>query len=450
MPGLDPQLENLLPDSSPPAAKEQPATVTCAQCGCTSPLSMYFRKQWGKHYCPRCMGERGSRGLVMEILFLFALGLFISLLRSQGTGGFDFSGLIEMVMVVMVIFVIVIGHELIHGLAAWLLGGRVFELALGVGEVRRSVWWRGVRFSLRRQLFMGIAVCVFPRRSGLHLRRALYLMAPLAVQIALVLFLWNRPGLWADVAGYDVRNMLIIANGWLIVVNLFPWKFNEILATDGYRLLELVRGRKTVDELHEQFFLVDGVYAQEREDYAAMAAAAAAGLALYPNAGQLKNLQAAALFSEERFDEALVLFDQFLAEGGDDTPLPVRALWLSNQAGATFFEHLLGGDITPARLDVAHAAVAEAYSLIPWVTPVEVVVALSALARGHIQDALDGFQRAVPYQHKVNDRAELLLLVALAHHHLGQGDAARSALTQAQALSTRDSRLRAWVVGVVG
>ncbi len=436
------------PDVALPQAA--PPTVTCGQCGCTSPLTQFFRKEGTQHYCPRCMSERASRNVLMQIFFVLLIGLFLSLLRSRGTGGFQFSGLIEVSLFIVLVLVTMILHEIIHGLTAWLLGGRVFELALGVGEIRRSMWWRGVRFSLRRHIFIGIAICAFPERAALRLRWLIYVLAPLAVQSAFVVFLLFRPNLWTDVASLNLRLILIICNGFLIAVNLFPWKFNAILTTDGYRLWAIFTGRNSAAELHERYFLTVGQYAIEQEDYLALAAAAEAGLALYPESGELKNLQAAAFDFQEQFDKGLSLFDQFLAENPDPAPTVVRALWLCNRAGATYYQHLLAGDITPDRLEVAHASAAEAYSLLPWITPVEEVVAFSALVQGRTQEALDGFQALLPRQEKDRSRAGSWLLIAVAHHHLGQGDAARSALAKARVLETKESRIRAYVEGLVG
>ena len=337
---------------------------------------------------------------------------------------------------------IVCAHEAIHGLTARLAGGRVYELALGGGKLLHSFRLRGTRFAWRQRqgTYMGFCVAAFSQRQHLRLRWLLYVMAPLTVQVLLILWLlpsfdWRRLG--SELA---VVETLVLLNIGVVALNLWPRKYASMRATDGYWIWELLRGTQWLDELHASFYVFAGHYAFEYEDFPAMRAAAEAGLALYPKNPSLKNNLAASYLAQDLYADGLALFEQFLAEKTVPDPSATRALFLCNRAFALFSLALEPEGISQEQMAAAHASAAAAFFLLPWMDEVELVRAISVYFQGRYELAVEYLDLALHPKQKASLRAGGLAFMALAQHRLRQTDAARASLAEAWQIYPKGSR----------
>lgn len=418
------------------AAPSHKETAVCHVCGCESPLTEYFRKTRKGMVCPRCLPQVGERELIKGYVWLLVLGVVLTILLSRGLGYISIQPLIDMAVFVALFWVIICVHEGIHAATAWLLSGRVFEIALGVGTIRYSVRWRGVRFTLRKGLIMGLCIGAFPQKERIRLRWFLFIAAPLCAQALLVI--WLLPA-WRESTDSTILALILI-NGIQVATNLFPRKINFVIATDGYRLWEIFRGEKSADELHALYFVTQGFYAFEYEDYPTLTATAQAGLALYPHHELLRNQHAVAHLAQHESRIALRYFDQFLAEDGADTPSANRGLYLSNRAAALFQMALEPEGIADEEMARAYSSASEAYSLLPWLSPVEIVLALAFHFQGFHQAAIDLLEKALAHQDKVSHRAGTHAYIALAQHSLGAQEEAMASLETALRLRSSDDK----------
>jgi tetratricopeptide (TPR) repeat protein len=417
-------------------APEDVAVLDCYECGCESPLKEYFQRVWSKGYmCQRCALQNTTRNAIVTYgLFLF-LGLAISVVVSDNTGGFHGYALINTGIFILFLLLIIPFHEAIHTLAAWQLQGRIFEVAMGVGPILKSRMWRGIRFSLRRHPFFGFCLAAFPQRQGLRRRWLIYIIAPLLVQSLFALWLIPEANPAQFLTKIALLESFLFANLFLIAINLFPWKPMPLLGTDGYWLIQLLIGGKALAELHTVYFLAEGVYAMEYEDYQRMSDASMAGLALYPENDMLRNLQAVAYLGQERNQEALALFEKFLESTPESPPSLARAMFLCNRAACIYAMALDSVESDAGQMGSAHRSAAEAFWLLPWVNAVEFVRGISFLYQGDPESAILALQQSMDHQEKQRHKAETLGYIALAQHRLGQRSKAIGTLAQAQSLA---------------
>lgn len=434
------------------APPEKPATVICSTCGCESPLTEYFQKLPKGMLCPRCYGQewRGNRlNVYVSVIGAGVLAVFVT---GQLVGDFPVIPFLNLLLAVAWLWPIVCAHEVLHGVAAWLAGGRVFELALGSGRLLRSTRVRGTRIAWRQQqgTYLGFCAAAFPQRKYLRMRWLLYIMAPLTAQILLVLWLlprfdWDHFG-----SGLAVVETLVLLNVVVVALNLWPRRFVGMRATDGYWIRELLRGSQSIDDLHAAYFALASQYAFEDEDFPAMEAAADAGLALCPENPSLKNNLAASYLVQDRFVEALTLFEQFLADESVQGSSATRALYSCNRASALFSLALEADGISQEQMESAHASAATAFSLLPWIDEVELVRAISVYFQGRYEIAVEYLERAVHPKQTASVRAGGLAYTALAQYRLRQTSAARASLAEAWQVYPKGDRTLVRIGEIIG
>lgn len=414
--------------------------VTCSECGCRSPLAEQFRKSMRKRYCPTCFIRKSGNPL-KALFWAAGWGVLVSIWASGMAGRFLWAPAANITLLIPMLWLTICLHEAIHTLTAWLLGGRVYELTLGVGRILYSVRWRGVRFSLRESMLFGMSIATFPNRRYLRLRWLIYIAAPILCHALIVI--WLYPYMDGRRVLFEIAPLeaLVWVNAIGVVFNLFPMQFNAMFATDGYHLWKLLRGQRSADELHAMDFAIQAFYAYEYEDFPVMLATAEQGLSLYPNNETLRNLHAAALLSLDHYGEALSCFEQALAEPSLTTPSANRAMFLSNRALAVYHLALQPDAIDPVQMASAHASAAEAFFLMPWMSAVRLVRGLSCYFQGYPQVAYDLFEELFDLQEKDSGRASVLAFMALAFHTQGETATARELLADAREFHTKENKI---------
>ena len=439
-------------NSSVAALPEKSATVTCSICGCESPLTEYFQKLPKGMLCPRCYGQEWRSNRLNVYVSAISAGVLVIFVTGKLVGDFPVIPFLNLLLAFVWLWPIVCAHEVIHGVAAWLAGGRVFELALGSGKLLHSFRVRGTRFAWRQQqgTYLGFCAAAFPQRQYLRMRWLLYIMAPLTAQILLVLWLLPRFDWEHFGSGLAVVETLVLLNVVVVALNLWPRRYAGMRATDGYWIRELLRGTQPIDELHAAYFVLASQYAFEDEDFPAMQAAAEAGLALYPENSSLKNNLAASYLAQDRYVEGLALFEQFLADETVQGPFATRALYLCNRAFALFSLALEADGISEEQMAVAHASAAAAFSLLPWIDEVELVRAISVYFQGRYEIAVEYLDLALHPKQKASLRASGLAFMALAQYRLRQTDAARASLAEAWQVYPKGDRALVRISEIVG
>lgn len=414
--------------------------TTCSECGCKSPLAEYFYKARHGPMCPNCMGGSGIRDLRNLFVSLVLLGVVLSILASRNLGYVNWMPAVNVLAGFILLWLLVCLHELVHAAVAWLLGGRVYEIALGVGRTFYSTRWRGIRFAVRSGLLFGICIAVFPQKQNIRRRWMLYLAAPALVHLLIVVALLPFFDGRRFVTQVALIELLVVINAIDVFINLFPQKFTAIIASDGYHLWQILRAKRSADDLHAMYFMVDAFYAMEYEDFPALLTAAENALALYPNNESLPNLHATALLANERHDEALAYFETALAAPSATALSANRAMLLSNRAMAIYLLDLNVGGMDAERMASAHTSIAEAFFLLPWLTAIRVARGISCYFQGYPQAAYTLLQEALALQEKDTSRAGVLAYMALAKHAQGENQAASELFSQARRLHIKESK----------
>ena len=418
----------------------------CDQCYCQSIVPKYFQDLKGETLCPRCYPARTNRSLFWSYLYLLGAAVFWAALVGNGEGGFAIFFVVNVALAFLLLHLLILPHELLHAGTAWLLGGQVFAIQIGLGLQVWKVRWQGVIFSLHRYLLMGFCAFGFPDRRWIRLRFALATLMPLLGHLLLAIWLWPhlRWGtVWSTLAWPE---MLMIVNGFLLVANLFPWRGSRPTGgTDGMQLLSIITGKISADDIHASYFFLRAGLDMEQLKSADGLAATEEGLALYPEHPLLRSNWLAQSLLAERFDGLLpALLDKI--EHPSPEPF-VQALDLNNLAWSIFRLHQKGrlaetGFTLAQGLEYATWA----YAMIPWQPEFEGTYGALLLVTGEAEKAIWHTKAAAKEQTLAENCAANLALAAVGHHRLGQEEQASSLLAQAQALNT-DSEQIPWAVG---
>ena len=354
-------------------------TMTCDRCQCTSTLPDLFRKSWGKHYCPACSVKVEIR----NNKWLFGLlGVFIllELIRNGSTYGFTSWEAWSTFSIIVISILSLILHELSHALAAWLLGGQVFGIHLGLGRSIMRRWFKNFYLSISLLPVSGLCYAGFPTTKWLRLRFAIYISAGLFFHL-LVLFitipLLNRTG-----NRFPFLDAIIILNGLLFLLNVWPRTFTTIAGqtgSDGKRIWQVLTGKFKQEELHQSYFRLAASFAFQREQTEQVSHYVQKGLALYPNDDVLENLRVFLLLNEDdKLEEAYTAWKAIVeSEAIDSTNGLLRAVYYNNYAWVTLMYHP-----DPDSLETAHHFANKAYHMAPWMPIIKGTLAAVFVEQG--------------------------------------------------------------------
>jgi hypothetical protein len=420
----------------------------CGRCGSSAILGQYYRRQRRLYLCPRCLPGASNRNLLWAYLFLLASVLWSAALVGNLQGGFATIFVVNALLAVTLVHLLIAPHELIHAAVTRLLGGDVFALHFGVGTPLWTGRWRGVQLFLRQFPVMGMCVFGFPQPERIRLRYGLVTAAPLVGHLLLALWLWpqlNWASVWTEFAW---REMLMFANGLLLITNLFPHRNNgAALGTDGLKLWQLITGKISAQEIHALYFAIAAGEKFQTQEGETGLAIADRGLALYPEHGILHSNRLGLLLLAHRYEEALSLIMAKL-DGAYPDPA-VQALDLNNAAWSILMlaraGRLKGSGYTLAQ---GKEYAEWAFAMLPWMAAVEGTWAAYLVETGDPEQGIVHALAAAKHQEMAEYRATNLAHAAVGHHRLGRHDQARTLLAQAQALAPEGQQVR-WAAGVI-
>ncbi len=415
----------------------KPTLETCEMCGCTSPLSIAFKKvRVHGRLCPRCQQEVLTKGFYGNLLVILAGLLFLSVLCGGSLWRY---APLNLFLFVILEFAFLLAHELLHAVGAWLAGGRVFEIRVGLGDKVVDKRIGGLTVALHKIPVLGLCVFGFANEDRIKSRYILAIVSPLLMHAVLVAIFW--PGF--DLANLDgaiaIPELIFLINLFLLVANVIPRQINRggvLLWSDGLVLAKLIRGQLKAGVLHAQYYLLASVYALAQQEYERMRQVSQDGLAYHPQHPGLRNNLALALLELQQHAEAAALFasllesdEQELLDAFHLTPeqLPFfQALFRNNLAYALMLQGNSAGD-----MQEAYAYSKEAFSLVPWDPNIQGTWGAVLVESGEIETGIEHLLQASQYQVTPRSKAVDLAFAAIGYHRLDEKEKAAGLLTQA-------------------
>lgn len=426
----------------------------CTNCGRYAGVAT-FRAYGGrrKNLCPQCSTTSQPKRAKWMWLGLTILAFVEACFFAVAGTSLSRAALIpvNMALLIGVAYVMILPHELAHGLIGWLLGARIFEIRIGAGPV---VWEKqkgATLFSLRRYPLGGICNLSFPQRRAIKLRYFFSIAAGIVMSGSIALILrpyYNEQRL---VTGIALIEMLVLVNAFEVINNLIPRKVNVSGVTtfsDGGHLLHILTGRQSGADYHMSYFVHAAQYAMRRSDFQRALEVSGEGLAYYPDSALLKNSYAIAGMEINPGPEITAAFLAVLEafENGDEgADLGVdpsqrelaHTILRNNVAVAMTVQD--GGRSCPAE---ARDYSQRAYEIMPWHPAVESTWGTVLLLQGRPALGLAYLQDALAHTEETRDRASTLAYIALAQHRLGDRDTAAGTLAQAQSLAPNHLSVR--------
>jgi tetratricopeptide (TPR) repeat protein len=415
----------------------------CRRCGCISTLESFFKSTPIGQLCPRCYAQfwpkrlAGSFG-ILGISFLILAVLAYSLLPP-----FHYI-LINVLLVLILNFLLIIPHELCHAVVAWLTGGKVFEIRLGMGP---TIWEKDIGsllLSFGKYPFLGLCLAAFPTRAYIRGRLFLLISAGMLFNLfMLLLFAPSYVGSRFD-AMYAFREAFVIANVWQLFLSLFPRKVGlggVDTGVDGLKLLRILLGKLSADIVHLTYFAYEGLYAMKRKAYDRVIEVCEDVLALYPDRAFLFNdVKALALLNLDQHVEALALFQELLMHLETSQPIErleimdtnralTKAVLLNNVAYTTLLN-----SPGPEALKQAYKHAQQAFRMAPWLVFTQGTLGAVLVEMGRVEEGLKHLLGAAEYHEDAKSKATVLAHAAVGHQRLGNAEKAAALLQEAKAL----------------
>jgi tetratricopeptide (TPR) repeat protein len=334
-------------------------------------------------------------------------------------------------------------HELAHAGVCWVLGGKVHEIRVGIGRPVWTTTWRETKVAVHQYPAGGFCRTSFPTRAQILLRTFLTCAAGVAFSGAVIALLLPayQGSQWLQ--GLAWREALVWVNGFILIFNLWPREGNVGTirgATDGAKMLKILRGQFPAEVCHIHHYVVESMYAIRARDFARAAERSRKGISQYPDSPHLKNVRAIALLELGRGADAAALFKEQLdaleAQGPgkmlgvtEENYILLQAMLRNNLVAALLF----GPDDPEAAsslLDYAKSA----YLLMPWHHAVESTWGGALVEEERVELGLAYLQAAYPAHETDHERAGTLASIAWAQHLLGEEAESEAAMQQALTL----------------
>ena len=464
---------------APEKASVEATSQACDYCGVRSSLVDQFQR-WPTGLvtrgmvCPRCRAygppsrRRLQAGTLLYAAAVVGLGAWLGgprLALVWGLGG-----------VALPIALIVV-HEMVHGLAARLLGATVFEVRLGWRQPRLQFRLRGTRFTLARGVLRGgYCVAAFLRPKPAAWRFAIVYGAPMALHAAAVAFAAPHLGLPRTPSPWGLLHFFALWNALLFLssARLLDYPAGAYrLPSDGKALAMLWRRPEVATEWWRPGFVLPAIYATSKEDALARArdvehmfpADPAVGRALFtvywalgyhayalrfvddyvagvrqPEGLEERQLLALGALRGDRLRRWLFItvclhgeawtaaVDEVNRQLAEEPYAEGRALWLALRAYV-----LLLRAASPDDAGQAHDDARQAYALLPWVPFVATAWGAAQIEQGRVVEGLACLDGADRLDASRQDTGSRNAWRALAHARLGDSLRARASLREAQA-----------------
>lgn len=399
--------------------------LRCGDCGCQSEFTQAFRRRRAgllrrPLLCPACWSND------FFVRFKITLGIIgVAFLGGLVLHSFDASislgtGLINLGIIYLFMWIMVIPHELGHAVIARLFGFRVFQVIIGHGNALLTRTLLGCEWEFRPLPVGGVTVAASPSPRVFRLRKFfMFLGGPLVNVLFVLIPFWLMPRSGgANPSSFWEASLLIdlaIANTVLLVVNLWPRKVATVAGVtenDGLALLTIPfsSGPKIEADLAAYYALVSrGLY--RRKQYAQAVRPCEEGLALYPDSKILRTQLGMVLLSMNEIKKARESFIEAL-KGADVGPED-RMILFNNVAIADLLSG--GGDL----LGEADRYSAQAYRNIPWVPGVTVTRGEVLVELGRVDEGLALLRETITKQTDPELKADIAAYMAIGENRRG-------------------------------
>ena len=230
-------------------------------------------------------------------------------------------------------------HELGHAAAAWIVGMRVFEIAIGTfGETLFRFRIGGVSLEVKQHSLDGFVLASHKSLHFLRVRDAVMTLGgPIASGVVCVVAFLVKQRLqlsYSSIEGF-VLAFIGVTNGVRALFSLYPrmmtMGFGQI-PSDGLALIKtLCLSREECLELHADYYLREGLAARDLGDSAGCLDWLERGLALYPDNVPLKTWSGVVCLEASRFERAHATFRELLdrsdLEVGEELQSCVYLVW---------------------------------------------------------------------------------------------------------------------------
>lgn len=426
--------------SQPTAATH--AIATCAQCGCKSNLPNLFQRTLIGQLCPACAAKRAFR-TNRNIYLIFNLAAILVILYGALFGDsvielgllVIFSSLISLISLVM--------HETFHAIAAWLVGGHVFGIHIGLGPPLIQRWASNFYLGVSPWPLSGVCFSAFPSKKWIRLRFAIYVLAGPLFHALVVALLWsNRSKEWGSIAQLWY-NLFFNINVIMLVINLLPTTTVTTAmgstTSDGNKLLELLLNKLKPDSIHVQYFATSASFALQRKQNEQGLAKLEYGLVLYPKDELLNHLHGYLLFQNNRFEECLPIW-RTLVEAEQITPNPLmQAIHFNNYAWIILMQKSEADHV-----DIAYRYASQAFAMAPWLSFIRGTMATVLLEKGDLDAAINYAIEAAELQRQEHSPvskenvASNLAVAALGYFRQGNFPMSTVYLEEAKVLALED------------
>ncbi len=405
----------------------------CPECHCVSTNTIAFQKVGGRRLCPTCTWrteqQHGSRPkYLLALLGIIVAGILLTRTEASAYGFLVLNLGLGLVLLPLFVF----AHEVAHGLASLLLGGRVFGAQIGVGpkvyESRSAYrYWLIGLYPLGAGIFVA-----FEQRHLLRLRYFLTAAAAPFMHLAIVLLLWPLFDLDRVTTGVALLEVIWFMNAVLLIGNLLPFESTLMggkASSDGLQMLNLLIGRTKASDLEATYQIVLSGQVCMVEHYEEALQVTEAGLQRNPNNVSLRINHSAALIGLNRYADVCNSVEAVLplVEQGSTQ----MAKLLNNAAYA-----LLHLQHVQDRISHSYDYAQQAFWLAPWIPAIEETLAADQIERGRIACGLAHLDLAAKRDPDVSAarRAGRLAWTAIGHSRLGDVAKAKAALEQALVL----------------
>jgi Tfp pilus assembly protein PilF len=429
----------------------------CHYCGTESEIEQAFRKvrpsfrRKFRSVCLQCLQKRRIKNFnwllcywltttLVSVVFLF----FPSL---KGMGYF----FLNCLLLDLFLLLTILPHEFGHALTAKLVGFRVFMVVVGFGKTFYKKRLLGFNLELKSVPLGGVTILTPKSEKNFKLKYALSVIAGPLVSVIIgwiVLLVMPRP-IWphGEVPGIgDLKGnififitpfvgqgllplqIILVANIWILLVNLWPRHINSMVGkipSDGLLLLKMpFMKREKIVQLLAANYVYETSEAYQLKKYPEAQKWCEEGLVKYPENQLLVNWLGIIFLQRGSFQEARSLFYKQVQLRMAD---PVQnALALNNLA----YSNIKLGD--PQLLSEADICSSQAMEKLPWMPAVKGTRGAVLVELGQIQEGIILLRESMQDAESNAHKAENACLIALAEKKRGNREECQRYLDMAR------------------
>jgi tetratricopeptide (TPR) repeat protein len=410
--------------------------VTCDICGVTSDLDETFTKARKSFrfkkttYCPACWLKRQTSlrpALWWWGIFLF-FGIVVAVQEPQ-EGWF----LLNLFFTGLCTLLLIIPHELGHAFMARWLGIPVFKIIVGSGHLIKVGTIFGFPYEARQFPFHGLTLSLANSRRWYRLKRFCIVIAGPLVNLGLLLVALRIPQArslsQALSQSLSPVGWLILANAWILFINLIPHhlKLHQgKIPNDGLSLLTMpFLPKKKIEQTLPLYYVFEGSEFLLKQQFQQAKISYLHGLSQYPQNLLLKNGLGIAHLEMGEVEEARTIFAQLL-EKSDASNKGLHSLLLNNLAYANILSDPQG------LVEEADALSSQVYQNFPWVPAFKGTRGIVLVELGELDEGIALLKQAMEENEEPRNKAIDAAYLAIAEGRKGDIECAKQYLKTAK------------------